>query len=754
MQPQGERERDSVGGILTDLPPAGDQSRAHGSGAALIAGFPAPPSLSTSGALTSTTTAVTAAAAAAASNTATNNNGVLQMNLDHYKYLRTLLPTIPHVIDSLSVSDANSWECTIYAALLTESDCLKWLMEFQDNTKTDWKAEIDNELLAATERHKQVGVVNYGKVYRCVGSAYQDAGGEELIRKKCPAKMEIKILNAAEVERKGKSKQYPCQVHISFYHNHTLSMTINGGLLSASVCSATATAVAEFKVQQQLLDQATTSSTLKDQYEYFLPNNNIGDAVDQATAAVNLSAIQPPPPHHHHGSQRRHHLQQQEQHQPLTVILPQQSHQQQLHPTTYQAPPATVVFDLEDVSKKLDCILSMLKLMLKKTGTSCAAVKQFTDHFDSLKGDEEALETALCNFGRTAAAAAASSATAMTLTTLEASQVPLVPSTVTTAAAAASSLMGQEEQMPATISTPHWTMTPVLPQDQDGSHIEGDDAAGRDEISNCGGDVGGDAKRTAAEAQLSSVGVGVAVSDAVAKTLNKLKTNRRKPKTAMSGVLPGMIDPVTGKRRKRSRCGTCLGCMNRDKTQDCRVCRNCIDQKRYGGPGRLKKACVKRSCIIMATQEGLEPIPAKSALKTSLGSSSSTVSSESPPVQDQQLLDGTTITLPIHPLPVTTAPPAPAPAEAEATSARPVATVTLPQQPVTLAVRTTAAGSQLAASAPRRTMAIPSTSTSATTEATPAAVLSWPNGTAFAPTFQVRMANECMCLSFEGQNSE
>ena len=50
--------------------------------------------------------------------------------------------------------------------------------------------------------------------------------------------------------------------------------------------------------------------------------------------------------------------------------------------------------------------------MLKKTGTSCAAVKQFTDHFDSLKGDEEALETALCNFGRTAAAAAASSATA------------------------------------------------------------------------------------------------------------------------------------------------------------------------------------------------------------------------------------------------------------------------------------------------------------------------------------------------------
>ena len=373
--------------------------------------------------------------------------------------------------------------------------------------------------------------------------------------------------------------------------------------------------------------------------------------------------------------------------------------------------------------------------MLKKTGTSCAAVKQFTDQFDSLNGDEEALETALCNFGRTAAAVA-SSATGMTLTTLEAPQVPLVPSAVPTAA---SSLMGQQEQMPATISTPHWTMTPVMPQDS--SHVEGDDAAaaGREEIANCGGGDGGggDAEREAAEAQLGNVGV--AVSDAVAKTLKKLKTNRRKPKSAMDGVLPGMIDPITGKRRKRSRCGSCLGCMNRDKTQDCRVCRNCIDQKRYGGPGRLKKACVKRSCIIMATQEGLEPIPAKSALKTSLGSSSSTVSSESPPVQEQQLLDGTTIALPIHPLPVATSPAA-APAAAPASAA----TVTLPQQPVTLTARTTAGAggsSQLAASAPRRTMAIPPTSTSTTGEA-PAAVLSWPNGTAFAPTFQVRMMND------------
>ena len=210
MQPQGERERDCVGGILADLAPASDPSQAHSSVAALAAGSPAASSMPPS-ALASATAVATATPAATAvpSSNSTNNNAVLRMNLDHYKYLRTLLPTIPHVIDSLSVSDANSWECTIYAALLTESDCLKWLMEFQDNTKTDWKAEVDHELLAATERHKQVGsgMVNYGKVYRCVGSAYQDAGGEELIRKKCPAKIEMKILNTTEVERKGKSKR-------------------------------------------------------------------------------------------------------------------------------------------------------------------------------------------------------------------------------------------------------------------------------------------------------------------------------------------------------------------------------------------------------------------------------------------------------------------------------------------------------------------------------------------------------------------
>ena len=53
-------------------------------------------------------------------------------------------------------------------------------------------------------------------------------------------------------------------------------------------------------------------------------------------------------------------------------------------------------------------------------------------------------------------------------------------------------------------------------------------------------------------------------------------------------------------RRKRARCGICSCCMNRDKTQDCCQCRNYLEQKQYGGPGRIKKACSKRQCAVVA----------------------------------------------------------------------------------------------------------------------------------------------------------
>jgi hypothetical protein len=522
-------------------------------------------------------------------------------------------------------------------------------------------------------------------VYRCVGSAYQDAGGEEL-RKKCPAKMEMRILTSAELEKNGKSKQYPCLVHISFYHNHTLSTSINGGTLQSSV------AAAEFKVQElhqqhaAAAAAAAASSALKDQYEYFMPNNNLGDAHEtETTQAVSLSAIQP-------------------QHQPQTVTL-------QILP----APPSSSYqFDLDDVSRKLDEALDILRTMLNKSGSSCAAVKQFTDRFDDLKniGDDEALEDALCSFGAEQAASAAAAASGATTTILGGPPVHLAPVTqpstaslVQTASeqltAAPTSLTATPVTLtaPATLTTPQWSMTPVMQQHPLLPTHPTTAAA----------DEGDDGHLT---------GVSAAVSDAVARTLKKLK-KRRKTKTN-STVLPGQIDPVTGKRRKRSRCGTCLGCINRDKTQDCRVCRNCLDQKRYGGPGRLKKACVRRSCAIMMTTEGLEPMGPKQSSSVATPTSAPSAGTAS------QLLGGTTIALPMHPLPVGTS--------VDAVTSG--ATITLPQTPVTLTARTTTGiGSQMTSTSPASVMAVTSETVASTPSAT--AILTWPNGRQFPPTFEV-----------------
>ena len=37
----------------------------------------------------------------------------------------------------------------------------------------------------------------------------------------------------------------------------------------------------------------------------------------------------------------------------------------------------------------------------------------------------------------------------------------------------------------------------------------------------------------------------------------------------------------------------CIGC----NTKDCGVCPNCKNMKRYGGPGKKKKGCIKRACL-------------------------------------------------------------------------------------------------------------------------------------------------------------
>ena len=46
---------------------------------------------------------------------------------------------------------------------------------------------------------------------------------------------------------------------------------------------------------------------------------------------------------------------------------------------------------------------------------------------------------------------------------------------------------------------------------------------------------------------------------------------------------------------KRKCCGHCNGC----QAEDCGICKYCIDNPRFGGPGRKKQCCVTRKCTNM-----------------------------------------------------------------------------------------------------------------------------------------------------------
>ena len=46
-------------------------------------------------------------------------------------------------------------------------------------------------------------------------------------------------------------------------------------------------------------------------------------------------------------------------------------------------------------------------------------------------------------------------------------------------------------------------------------------------------------------------------------------------------------------KRRRSRCGACEGCCQKD----CGECDHCKDMKKFGGPGIRKQACRKRKCV-------------------------------------------------------------------------------------------------------------------------------------------------------------
>ena len=50
-----------------------------------------------------------------------------------------------------------------------------------------------------------------------------------------------------------------------------------------------------------------------------------------------------------------------------------------------------------------------------------------------------------------------------------------------------------------------------------------------------------------------------------------------------------------GRSSKKKRCGRC----QERRMPDCGTCKFCRDKKKFGGPGKLKKSCVKRHCTML-----------------------------------------------------------------------------------------------------------------------------------------------------------
>ena len=66
--------------------------------------------------------------------------------------------------------------------------------------------------------------------------------------------------------------------------------------------------------------------------------------------------------------------------------------------------------------------------------------------------------------------------------------------------------------------------------------------------------------------------------------------------------------------QKRVRCGECTGCIS----SNCEICKYCRDSPKYGGPGKLKKACLQWKCIKMQKRVDTEMYINKPTLKSSM----------------------------------------------------------------------------------------------------------------------------------------
>ncbi|XP_040575286.1 uncharacterized protein [Lepeophtheirus salmonis] len=514
----------------------------------------------------------------------------LPINLDHYNtYVRALLPPIPHCIESCQYSDSLNWECTLSVALLSESDCMKWLTDFIEISKTNWK--VNKNIALTNVLNKKV---LWGMVYQCETNA----------TKNCPAKLELKILSLSENDKIKSKTTYPCLISIHFHHNHSLSSLTNKSSSNMN---------------------SDIPSHIKEHFEgYFLETIETRNGGSPVTSTNNGASNHGSTSSNSHPSGTR------------VVILNQGN-----PPQIISSQDMGVVFDIEDVNNKLDEQLGFLKALLKQSGTGCAAVKQFTDQFDRIKNDSDHLENALINFG-------IESHTAQILH----HHPPVNSGDI------------------LSVSNPvQWAQPTTILSDNGPDDIFSKTNNllltnhNNNNIINGNGNI-------------------------LEEDEDSLK-NKKGKKKKLNEVSPGQIDPVTGKRKKRSRCGTCSGCINRDKTQDCRECRNCLDQKRYGGPGRLKKACIKRSCVVMCTAD------------TSSSHHQGQQQQQTSTAQISSLSLPTNISLPIH-----------------STSA--VGTTSSNGNPTGVGGTTVIAASSSVTLGPQ------------------GSVLSWPAGTQFAPTFQVQ----------------
>ena len=61
---------------------------------------------------------------------------------------------------------------------------------------------------------------------------------------------------------------------------------------------------------------------------------------------------------------------------------------------------------------------------------------------------------------------------------------------------------------------------------------------------------------------------------------------------------------VGGRKGPVQKCGFCEGCLR----PDCGICRQCVDKKKFGGPGKLKEKCKMRSCSAQIQTRNLRKI--------------------------------------------------------------------------------------------------------------------------------------------------